>query len=88
MSVKPSLKGRGNRFPAQLPIALIRLYQWCISPWLGLRCRFDPTCSSYAIEALTHHGILKGGWLTTRRILRCHPFGGMGYDPVPHSCKK
>ncbi len=64
-------------------IQLVRLYRLAISPWLGANCRFDPTCSSYAIEALQVHGILKGTWLAMRRIGRCHPWGGSGYDPVP-----
>jgi putative membrane protein insertion efficiency factor len=64
-------------------IQLVRLYRVAISPWLGANCRFDPTCSSYAIEALQRHGILKGSWLAMRRIGRCHPWGGSGYDPVP-----
>jgi putative membrane protein insertion efficiency factor len=64
-------------------IALIRLYQLVISPWLGPKCRYTPTCSQYGIEALKKHGLLKGGWLTIKRIARCHPWGGHGYDPVP-----
>ena len=64
-------------------IQLVRLYRIAISPWLGANCRFDPTCSSYAIEALQRHGILSGTWLAVRRIGRCHPWGGSGYDPVP-----
>lgn len=64
-------------------IALVRLYRVAISPWLGMNCRFQPTCSSYAIEALQAHGALKGGWLALKRIGRCHPWGGSGYDPVP-----
>lgn len=64
-------------------IALIRLYQNCISPHLGHHCRFVPTCSQYAVEALTTHGLLKGGLLAVWRILRCNPFGKFGYDPVP-----
>jgi len=68
-------------------IALIHLYQGCIAPWLGVRCRFEPSCSRYAIEAIEHHGALKGIWLSAKRLLRCHPFGGMGYDPVP-DCRK
>ena len=64
-------------------IQLVRLYRYAISPWLGSNCRYDPTCSSYAIEALQKHGVLKGGWLAARRIARCHPWGGSGYDPVP-----
>ena len=65
-------------------IQLVRLYKLALSPWLGANCRFDPTCSSYAIEALEVHGVLKGTWLAVRRIGRCHPWGGSGYDPVPH----
>ncbi len=61
----------------------IRAYRLVLSPWLGLNCRFLPTCSAYAIEALEAHGALRGGWLAVRRILRCHPAGGSGYDPVP-----
>jgi len=61
----------------------IRFYQLCISPMLPPSCRFTPTCSQYAIEAVMRHGLLRGGWLAIRRILRCHPWGGSGYDPVP-----
>ncbi|MCH9694399.1 MAG: membrane protein insertion efficiency factor YidD [Gammaproteobacteria bacterium] len=64
-------------------ILLVRLYRVALSPWLGRNCRFDPTCSSYAIEALQAHGVFKGAWLAARRIGRCHPWGGSGYDPVP-----
>jgi putative membrane protein insertion efficiency factor len=64
-------------------IALIKLYQWIISPILGPKCRFTPTCSTYAIEALKKHGVFKGLWLTIKRLGRCHPWGGHGYDPVP-----
>ena len=64
-------------------ILLIKLYQLIISPLLGPKCRFTPTCSQYALEALKKYGILKGSWLTVKRISRCHPWGGHGYDPVP-----
>jgi len=64
-------------------IGLVRLYRWAVSPWLGPRCRFDPTCSEYAITALERFGPARGGWLALRRILRCHPWGATGYDPVP-----
>lgn len=63
-----------------LPIVL---YRWLISPVIGPRCRFLPTCSEYALEAVRTHGALRGGWLALRRIGRCHPWGGDGYDPVP-----
>lgn len=61
----------------------IRFYQLCISPMLPNACRFTPTCSQYAAEAIMKHGIFRGSWLALRRILRCHPWGGSGYDPVP-----
>ena len=64
-------------------IGLVRLYRVAISPWLGMNCRFQPTCSEYAIEALKQHGVFKGSWLAAKRIGRCHPRGGSGYDPVP-----
>ncbi|TAP42624.1 membrane protein insertion efficiency factor YidD [Alteromonas sp. KUL49] len=66
-----------------LPILLIKLYQWLVSPMLGQRCRFHPSCSHYAIEALKVHGIAKGSWLSIKRILKCHPLHAGGYDPVP-----
>lgn len=64
-------------------ILLIRLYQICLSPFLGGNCRFEPTCSHYAIASINKHGAFKGAWLALKRILRCHPWGGEGYDPVP-----
>ncbi|MBI4565301.1 MAG: membrane protein insertion efficiency factor YidD [Planctomycetes bacterium] len=66
-----------------LLILPIRFYQLTISPWLPRVCRFEPSCSRYAIEALRKHGAIKGVWLSIRRLLRCQPFGGSGYDPVP-----
>lgn len=66
-----------------LLILPIRFYQLSISPMLPKSCRFEPTCSAYAVEALRRHGPVKGLWLAVRRILRCHPWGGSGYDPVP-----
>lgn len=65
-------------------LALIRFYQRCISPYTPASCRFTPTCSAYAAEAISKYGALKGGWLSLRRLLRCHPFHkGDRYDPVP-----
>jgi uncharacterized protein len=63
--------------------SLIRLYQYGVSPLLGSNCRFYPSCSCYAHEALNVHGVLRGSWLSARRILRCHPWHPGGYDPVP-----
>ncbi len=68
-------------------LALIRVYRACISPLLGPRCRFTPTCSEYAEEALKTHGALKGSLCALGRILRCHPFGSSGFDPVPQNNK-
>jgi putative membrane protein insertion efficiency factor len=67
-----------------LPLrGLVWLYRKMISPFLGNNCRFEPSCSAYAEEALRQHGAFRGGWLAARRIGRCHPWGGSGYDPVP-----
>lgn len=66
-----------------IPVMLIKLYKLVISPVLPQACRFYPTCSQYAIEALTRHGLVKGGFLSVKRILRCHPLCDGGYDPVP-----
>jgi len=65
--------------------ALIRVYQYAISPILGRSCRFLPSCSEYAVEALQTHGLLRGGWMAVRRVGRCHPWHAGGYDPVPPS---
>lgn len=64
-------------------IGIARLWQWAISGILPPSCRFSPSCSAYAIEAWTRYGALKGSWLAAKRILRCHPWGGCGHDPVP-----
>lgn len=64
-------------------LLLIRFYQTCISPFTPAACRYTPTCSQYAREAIEKYGPFKGGWLAFRRILRCNPWGGSGYDPVP-----
>ena len=68
-------------------VILVRFYQWFISPLLPKNCRYQPTCSHYMVEALQVHGIFKGLYLGIRRILKCHPWGGSGYDPVPPKCK-
>lgn len=64
-------------------LALVRGYRYAISPMLGRNCRFVPSCSEYALEALERHGAIRGSWLAARRVCRCHPFSGGGYDPVP-----
>jgi putative membrane protein insertion efficiency factor len=64
-------------------VAFIRGYQLICRPWMPKMCRFTPSCSQYGIEALQKHGPFKGLWLTVKRIGRCHPYGGQGYDPVP-----
>lgn len=61
----------------------IYAYRWLISPWLPANCRYLPTCSAFALEAIDRHGALRGGWLAAKRLARCHPLGGSGYDPVP-----
>lgn len=68
-----------------LLIVPVKLYQWIISPWLPNACRYNPTCSHYAIDALKVHGPIKGLYLATRRIFSCHQWGGWGFDPVPKS---
>ncbi len=64
-------------------ILLIRIYQGAISPYLAPSCRYAPSCSAYGIEAILKYGPFKGGWMALKRIGRCHPWGGSGYDPVP-----
>lgn len=69
-------------------IILIKLYQWFVSPILKTNCRYLPTCSEYAHLSLKEHGIIKGLYLTFKRIFSCHPYGGNGYDPVPKKIRK
>ena len=78
------MKGRSvSRLLAWPVLGLVWIYSKAISPLLGVNCRFQPSCSAYAQEALRRYGIAKGGWLALQRIGRCHPWGGSGYDPVP-----
>lgn len=81
------MTGRGDARATPLAavplVLLVRLYQVTLSPFLGGACRFQPTCSNYALEALRTHGALRGSWLAARRIGRCRPGGGAGWDPVP-----
>jgi len=67
----------------QILVLVVKFYQYSISPFLPNSCRYNPTCSAYAVDALQKHGALKGLWLAAKRIARCHPWGGHGYDPVP-----
>ena len=67
----------------KIAILMVRFYQAALRPLLPNACRFTPSCSEYAAQAINTHGAFKGGWLALRRISRCHPWGGQGYDPVP-----
>jgi len=73
---------------AEFFVLFVRFYQYAISPWLPSSCRYTPSCSSYGIEALRKHGAFRGGWLTIKRIARCNPWGGSGFDPVPENLHK
>jgi len=68
-------------------VMLLKVYQYLVSPWFGQTCRFYPSCSCYAIEAVEKRGVLMGLWLTVRRIGRCHPWHPGGFDPVPEKCE-
>ncbi|MCE5175289.1 MAG: membrane protein insertion efficiency factor YidD [Bacteroidales bacterium] len=72
-----------NRIFKLLFLGIIRFYQYAISPYTHPSCRYIPTCSQYAVEAIQKYGPFRGAWLALKRILRCHPWGGHGYDPVP-----
>ena len=77
----PSSRAPGR--PQRAAIAAIRAYQLLVSPWLGAHCRFAPSCSAYAAEAIRRHGLLAGSWYGLQRLARCHPLRAGGYDPVP-----
>lgn len=80
---------KNNSTAQKIAIKLLRAYQKIISPMLGAnKCRFDPTCSHYAIEAINRYGAIKGSWLAGKRILKCHPLNPGGYDPVPLNKKE
>lgn len=72
----------------RLALTLIQFYRYVISPMMAPRCRFHPSCSCYAHEAISAHGLIRGGWLTVRRLSRCHPWHPGGYDPVPESTSR
>lgn len=72
-----------SELPRRMAMAVIRVYQWTLSPLIGNQCRFHPTCSQYAMEAIEAHGLCRGSYLALRRIGRCHPFHPGGFDPVP-----
>ena len=67
----------------KLLVGSVKAYQLVVSPWLGPGCRYEPTCSRFAMDAIRQQGPLEGGWLAIRRLARCHPWGGSGYDPAP-----
>ncbi|HEY8354234.1 MAG TPA: membrane protein insertion efficiency factor YidD [Methylophilaceae bacterium] len=77
------LKGSPVYWPRRILVAVIRLYQLTLSPYFGQQCRFSPTCSQYAIEAIAKHGACRGSVIAAKRLLRCHPWHDGGHDPVP-----
>ena len=72
-----------TRWSVHIGVAMIRGYQLALSPFAGGACRFEPSCSAYAVEAITTHGLTRGMWLALKRVARCHPFARPGFDPVP-----
>lgn len=77
-----------TRWPRRVIVALLRGYRLALSPWLGNQCRFEPTCSLYAIAAIERHGALAGSYLAAHRVLRCHPWCDGGHDPVPEAAPR
>lgn len=74
--------------PALALMGLVHLYRSTVSPFLGVNCRYQPSCSRYGLDALAGHGAWKGGWMLAARLCRCHPWGGAGYDPVPDQARR
>ena len=88
MTISPRSNGDSHAYGlgeslARLAVAILDFYKRAISPWLPPACRFEPTCSVYARDAILRYGLAKGAWLTLRRLLRCHPLNAGGFDPVP-----
>lgn len=77
-----------HRAPSLALIALLRCYQYSLAAFFGPACRFEPSCSHYAVEAIRGHGALAGSWLAAKRVLRCNPWGASGYDPVPPQAER
>lgn len=77
------MRDKLSKVTAGVMLGMIHAYRWVLSPWIGQGCRHDPSCSSYALEAIERYGPLRGAWLTAKRLARCHPWGTAGYDPVP-----
>lgn len=77
------MKNKIRHIGISIVLLPVYFYKYCISPWTPASCRYMPTCSQYAIEAVKKYGPFKGGWLAVKRIARCHPWGGSGFDPVP-----
>lgn len=72
-----------KQIPKSIALQALRAYKFAISPWVGAACRYQPTCSEYALDAIELHGAMRGCLMAIGRVLRCHPFGACGYDPVP-----
>jgi len=83
VSLAMSEKRLPSPFSVQVALLVVRGYQLMLRPMLSGQCRYLPTCSAYAAEAIATHGVLRGGWMGLTRVMRCHPFGGSGLDPVP-----